>query len=313
VIIPTRSRSQLLALTLHSALGQRCVELEIIVVDDASTDDTLAMIAAVGDPRVRVISNHTAGGVSAARNRGIDEAAGRWVAFLDDDDLWAPDKLALQLDAARAAGSTWVYAGDVSIDDSLRVLSGAPPPPPEEVLAGLVRYNAVPAGASNVVVTAEALADAGPFDERLRKIEDWDMWIRLARLGPPSYDPRPLLAYRIHRGNAAVDLEPIVDEPAVLAARYGALPDRAAMHRRAAWTALRAGRRARALRHYGRAIAMGDLKSLGRAAVGVLWAGNSRSLLRLAGKGDDHRDYRSEAQAWIDPFMSTAGRQGTGQ
>ena len=101
VVIPTRDRSRLLGLTLHSVLWQRGVVVVVVVVDDGSTDDTAQTVAGLADPRVRLVRHDTAQGVSAARNRGITEAHGRWVAFLDDDDLWAPDKLACQLQAAR--------------------------------------------------------------------------------------------------------------------------------------------------------------------------------------------------------------------
>jgi glycosyltransferase involved in cell wall biosynthesis len=97
VVVPTRNRSALLELTLRSVLCQRDVDLELIVVDEGSTDDTPTMLAAVADSRLRVIRNDTPRGVSAARNRGAASARADWVAFLDDDDLWAPDKLTRQL------------------------------------------------------------------------------------------------------------------------------------------------------------------------------------------------------------------------
>jgi len=186
VVIPTRNRSRLLALTLHSVRWQRGVDLEVLVVDDGSADDTAETVAGLADPRIRLLRHDRPQGVSAARNRGIAAAGGAWVAFLDDDDLWAPDKLARQLEAAHQTGRTWVYTGEVSMDERLRILDGRPPAPPEQVLERLVRHNAVPAGASNVVVQADTLARAGAFDTRLRNNEDWDLWIRLARIGPPG-------------------------------------------------------------------------------------------------------------------------------
>jgi glycosyltransferase involved in cell wall biosynthesis len=164
VVIPTHNRSGLLALTLRSALRQHGVDLEVVVVDDGSTDGTAAAVERLADPRVRMVRHATPLGVSSSRNAGIAEARGRWVAFLDDDDLWAPDKLARQLEAAEAARRSWVYAGTVNVDDRLRVLEGGPPPPPERVPELLNRYNPVPAGASNVMVRADALGRVGGFD-----------------------------------------------------------------------------------------------------------------------------------------------------
>src|SRR5690348_694187 len=94
VVIPTRNRWDLLSRSgLSAALMQEDVDVEIIVVDDGSTDETPARLAALEDPRVTVIRHDQPRGVAAARNRGIAAARGEWLAFLDDDDLWAPDKL----------------------------------------------------------------------------------------------------------------------------------------------------------------------------------------------------------------------------
>ena len=97
----------MLAMTLRSVLRQQSVDLEVIVVDEASTDDTASMLAAVNDTRVSIIRHDTPHGLSAARNHGAFEARGQWLAFVDDDDLWAPDKLVRQIEAAEQAGRDW--------------------------------------------------------------------------------------------------------------------------------------------------------------------------------------------------------------
>ena len=117
VVIPTRNRRRLLALALASVLDQRGVRLEVIVVDEASTDDTVEMVRSIADPRVRLVRHAVPLGKSAARNRGIAESVGDWIAFLDDDDLWAPDKLRLQLQALRAERRAWAYTGAVNMTD----------------------------------------------------------------------------------------------------------------------------------------------------------------------------------------------------
>ena len=106
-------------------------------MDEASTDDTPAVIASLGDPRIRVIRHSRAQGVSAARNRGVTEARADWIAFLDDDDLWAPTKLALQLRAARESRTSWVYVGHVNINVHYRVTGGEPPLAPDELVKQL--------------------------------------------------------------------------------------------------------------------------------------------------------------------------------
>ena len=87
VVIPTRNRSALLSRTLRSALRQEHVEFEVIVVDEASSDDTPALLSAVGDSRVRVLRHEMPRGLSGARNHGAEHARAEWLAFLDDDDL----------------------------------------------------------------------------------------------------------------------------------------------------------------------------------------------------------------------------------
>jgi glycosyltransferase involved in cell wall biosynthesis len=303
VVIPTRDRSRLLALTLRSVLWQREADFEVVVVDDGSGDDTARLVTSVADVRVRLVRQDVQRGVGAARNRGIAAARGSWIAFLDDDDLWAPDKLARQLDAARLDGRAWVYAGGVNVDQYLRVLEGGPPPPPQRVVELLGRYNPVPVGASNVIVRADLLERAGPFDPDLRRTEDWDMWIRLARLGPPGWACRPLVAYRMHpASNAFLDTDRMLAEAAVLARRYDIPVDRAAQYRRAAWTCLRAGRRRRALGYYAQAVRAGDVGSTARAAVALLPAAARGTYLRrpFRDRGSRTGRWSAEAQAWLD-------------
>jgi glycosyltransferase involved in cell wall biosynthesis len=198
VIIPTRNRSKLLELSLRSVLWQRNVDIETIVVDDGSTDDTPQLLQRLGD-RIRVVRHERSQGVSAARNRGIAEAHGEWVAFLDDDDLWAPDKLELQLQALRCSDRRWAYAGAVEITKDNRVFAGRPPASPETVVEELSIRNMLPAGSSNVIVWKAWLSTETTFDGRLYHSADWDLWIRLARRGPPACVSKPLVAYRSTR------------------------------------------------------------------------------------------------------------------
>jgi peptidoglycan/xylan/chitin deacetylase (PgdA/CDA1 family) len=314
VIVPTRNRKDLLWVTLRTVLAQRGVDLDVVVVDDASTDGTADAVRGLDDPRVRLIRQQASAGVSAARNRGIAEASGAWIAFLDDDDLWSPDKLVRQLETATREARGWAYTGDVNVDRNLHVLTALPPPTPETVMRSLSRYNPVPTGASNVVVRADLLRRVGVFDPRLRRTEDWDLWIRLAQTGPPSLVNAPLVAYRFHAANVADDTDSILAEPEALAERYGIPIDRAAVRRRAAWTCLRAGRRRAAVRHYAHAVAMGDLASIGRAAIALTHpaVGSERVFVLQRGPRTDE-SWRAEAQAWLDDvrmFAPKAARKG---
>ena len=262
VVVPTRNRSRLLAVALHGVLRQRGVDLEVIVVDEASTDDTPALLAGLGDPRVRTVRHATPRGVSTARNRGAAEARGDWVAFTDDDDLWAPDKLARQLQAAQAAGRDWAYTGSVNIGERFGVVHGLPPPPPEEVVAALPHYNAIPGGGSNVVIRREALLRAGPFDTRLRNTEDWEMWIRLAKAGPPAWVCSPLLAYRVHGANSSLDITEILRGAQLIEELHHTTADWGRLHRWLAESCLRTGQRRAALWQFARAALRGQTRAV---------------------------------------------------
>jgi glycosyltransferase involved in cell wall biosynthesis len=293
VIIPTRDRYDYLRLTLRSALRQRDVDLEVIVVDDGSADATARKVLDLRSDRVRVLRNAVSLGESGARNRGIEASAGRWIAFLDDDDLWAPDKLACQLEEINRTGAGWAYAGDVVVDDDLNVLHGTPPPPPEQVLRDLRRHNAVPSGASNVLVEASMLSRVGPFDVDLRRTADWDMWLRLARVGSPAGVSRPLVANRVHPGNVSREMGSMMGELDVIAARYGIPVDRPRHYRWAAWVSLLEGRRTDAVRCYVRAATAGDLRSIGRAVVAIVDQ-------RYAARAADRTVRASEETGWVD-------------
>lgn len=275
VVIPTHDRSKLLHRTVQCALRQRDVDLQVVVVDDGSRDDTPAVVARLGDPRVTLVRNARPEGVSAARNRGIGMAAGEWIALLDDDDLWAPHKLASQLREARRLSRCWACAGSVTVNDTLEIVAGRPPMTDEAMLRELPRRNVVPAGASNVIARRSAIVAVGGFDRELRHIADWDLWIRLGRLGPPAVVCEPLVAYQLHATNASADAGAIAAELSRVEARYrersrGARIDRAFAYRWAAWHYLIAGRPARAIRAYARAIMAGDVASLARVLAALL-------------------------------------------
>jgi glycosyltransferase involved in cell wall biosynthesis len=298
VVIPTRNRRRRLAISLRSALAQRDVDLEILVVDDGSTDRTGEVVDGIPDPRVRWLRHETPGGVSAARNTGIAAARGRWIAFLDDDDVWAPTKLVQQLDAMRTSERRWSYVGAVIVDDELRVVAGAPPPSPDEVIRTLDRYNSVPGSASSVLVAADLLSAAGPFDEGLTSSEDWDMWIRLARAGPPDWHTGPLVAISYHGSNASRDTDEMLRQLSIVADRYGITVDRVRHYRWAAWQAMLEHRRVDAVRYYARSVRAGDIGSIGRALVAFLDPDYASSRMR-SGRRQQHDAWIGEAIAWL--------------
>jgi glycosyltransferase involved in cell wall biosynthesis len=314
VVIPTRNRRQLLRFALASVLEQRGVRLEVIVVDEASTDGTAAMVRSIADPRLHLLRNDVRLGKSAARNRGIAETRGEWIAFLDDDDVWAPDKLHLQLEALRATARTWSYTGAVNISVDHHVLGGAPPEPPDAVAAALHRVNSVPGGCSSVIVNRTVLPQQA-FDSRYRLCEDWDLWIRLARGGPPAWVPQPLVGYRVHGGNSSEDTRRFLAELEMIEQQYGGPVDRVVFYRHLARVSLRMNRQWRALWFYVRAAALDRRDYLGGGfltdASEVLGAAWARVFRRFGVLGrarsnkldsDPHSRWKSEARRWLEPF-----------
>jgi glycosyltransferase involved in cell wall biosynthesis len=201
VVIPTRDRWSLLGRSLRGALAQEHVTLEVIVVDDGSKTDAPPALLPSPDPRVVVCRSDVSRGVANARNAGIERASGDWIAFLDDDDLWAPGKLHAQLDRARAAPADFVYSAAVVVDASLAATRLLPPPTPAELEASIAVQNAIPAGQSNVLAKTHLVRELGGFDERLSMIADWEMWIRLAAAGTPQSCPDVHVAWVIHDTN----------------------------------------------------------------------------------------------------------------
>jgi glycosyltransferase involved in cell wall biosynthesis len=266
VVIPTQGRWRLLRRTLAGALSQRGVELEVVVVDDASSDETAEGLVELGDRRIRPIRHHVSRHVAAARNAGIAAASGEWIAFLDDDDLWAPNKLCGQLAAAAGQKADFAWCAGLVVDTQCSILETWPARNPDEILGLLLRGNWMPAGASNVVARAEVIRDLGGFDEELRHFADWDLWIRLAAAGRGAACPDALVAYVRHPQNMILtDTRGVVRELRALAAkhrvaadRYGVrpdrvLPDEAGVFRWLGATQARSGRRARAAAYYLRA------------------------------------------------------------
>ena len=298
VVIPTRDRPRTLAAAVVSACGQREVDVETIVVDDGDEVRTAQVLAAIGDPRVRLIRSEDRSGVAAARNAGIDAARGPWVAFLDDDDAWAPTKLAEQLATVRQAGATWAYTGYVTVDAELRVRGGHPPAPPGEVVRDLRQHNAVPAGGSSVVVRRDALDAAGRFDPSLATSEDWDLWLRLAEVGPLAGVARPLVALREHGAMASRRIERVLADVEIVAGRHRLSVDRVRHLRWAAWMRLEEGDVGGALRLYARAVRHGDLASLGRVGVAVLRPGVARRARRPVDP-----TWADAGQRWCDDLL----------
>ena len=203
VVIPTRNRwATLEAYGLAAALCQEGVDLEVVVVDDGSTDETARRVAALGDSRVRIVRHEHGNGVARARNAGVAAARGEWIAFLDDDDVWAPNKLRAQLDAAARAAADFVYSVAVHLDEDLRVIAAFAPPSAMGLRATLVSGTPIAAGASNVMARRRLVERVGGFDPQLvGGVEDHECWLRMAAAAPAAATEDILVGYVQHAGS----------------------------------------------------------------------------------------------------------------
>lgn len=314
VVVPTRDRRELLLRALASALSQEDVEVAVVVVDEASSDGTREAVAQLADARVSVVAHDVPRGVAAARNAGVERIETEWVAFLDDDDVWAPDKLAAQLAAVDAVpGAGWSFTAAVVVDESLRVVGAEPAPPPESLPERLLEYNAIPGGGSSVLARTETVRDAGGFDPELSVVADWDLWIRLALRSPAAIVERPLVAYSRHSASMSANVDVRVELEHVLAKHRRSREEHGvpfAWDRWLGWRALmlrRAGRRWAPARAYA-ALSRGHRpRLLAKAAFAALWPQwlelrEGRALAEL------DPDWLAAAERWLAPLRSDGGR-----
>src|SRR6476660_5040635 len=200
VVLPTRNRSSMLMQAVSSALSQEGVQLEVIVIDEGSSDDTPERLARIDDDRLGVIRHERPKGVAPARNAAIARARGGWIAFLDDDDLWAPDNLRTQLAAAGSGAHSLSYCRRIEIDEQGFVLHLSHRVHADDLARRMLSNNVI-GGPSGVLVRTDLLERVGAFDESFSALADWDLWIRAAAGGTAVACPEPLVAYRHHAQN----------------------------------------------------------------------------------------------------------------
>lgn len=213
VVVPAFNAETTMAETLASLRAQTFRPFEVLVVDDGSTDATAAIAhrAAAEDPRIRVIAQAN-GGVASARNRGIAEARGTWIATLDADDLWHPEKLARQVAVARGSPlqPVLVYSWSRRIDEEGRALADQGRPRHRgDAFHRLLAFNFLN-NASSAMLRADAVREAGGFDVALHAAgaqgaEDIALYLRLAERGAIDVAPGFLTGYRVSAGTMSGD------------------------------------------------------------------------------------------------------------
>jgi glycosyltransferase involved in cell wall biosynthesis len=199
VIIPTYERAASLARAINSVLEQTFRDFEIIIVDDASKDNTREVVKAIGDQRIRYLRHERNQKEAGARNTGVSNARGEYVAFLDDDDEWLPDKLRRQVDLLDRSPPYVgvVYTGSIKIDRGNGKTFRVTPTKRGNLFEELLIHNCV-GTPSTILLKRKCFETVGLFDPNIVFGPDYDMWIRLAEKYHFECIPEPLIKYYIH-------------------------------------------------------------------------------------------------------------------
>src|SRR5581483_2094052 len=213
IVLPTFGRLHYLRSTIESIYRQTCPDWELLIADDGSDSQTREYLHSLtGESRVRVIWLEHTGLPAVVRNAALREARGTYVAFLDSDDLWMPQKLARQIQILQSRpGCQCSYTGFAQIDGSGQILMNAPhgqwQPREGWIFESLVVGPLLPIRTPCVLVSRELLTRCGGFDVAIRSGEDIDLWLRLALESPVAVVDEPLVQVRRHEEGYSRDWE----------------------------------------------------------------------------------------------------------
>jgi glycosyltransferase involved in cell wall biosynthesis len=212
VIMPCFNHARFLRDSAKGILGQSEPDLELIIVDDCSSDDSWEIIQAIAklDRRVKAIRHVRNQGASRSRNDGLRVATGKFIGFCDADDIWEREKLSVQMGLLQAKPEYQVTYCDTRIVDENGSPTGQrfsqrfPPPksPSGWLFPELIRGNFI--NMQSVLLRKECVVRVGCFDEGIKWVEDWWYWVKLSRHYQFLYDPAALAKYRVHRKSTSI-------------------------------------------------------------------------------------------------------------
>ncbi len=200
VIIPTYRRPDFLGKAIESVLDQTFQDFEVIIVDDASNDNTGEVVRGFVDKRIHYVCHEVNRGGAAARNTGILKAREQYIAFLDDDDEWLPEKLQLQVTVLDQSPPEvgGIYTGYTRIKRTTGESLGITLPTKRGDLSYELLVSNPLAGTTGILIRKKCLEDVGLFDEKLASFQDYDLWIRISKKFQFEYINRVLYRYYVH-------------------------------------------------------------------------------------------------------------------
>ena len=205
VIIPAYGHADFIALTVESVLAQTFADVELIVVNDGSPDDTERRLAPYAERGTLTLVSQPRAGTAAARNTGLAHASGEFIAFLDDDDLWPPDKLAWQVERLRRDPNLGMTSGTCDfIDPSGHVIGRGSSAPGRLSVERVLGGNPI-ASPGQTLVRRAVLDTVGWFDGSIWGADDWDMYLRLLAVSGGELESRLALHWRRHGSSASTD------------------------------------------------------------------------------------------------------------
>ena len=200
IIIPTYNRAKLLTEAVRSLQQQTYENIEIIIVDDCSTDDTAQAVEKLDDGRIIYVKHDVNKGGSEARNTGIKHATGDYIGFLDSDDQWQSDKLERQLAVFRENPDFGIVYTGMKVYQGSYLVKEVIPKYQGDLLTKLIESNCIYT-TSSILVKKEVLEEVGGFDSSLPSCQDWDFYLRLAQVSRFGFVEDSLVLYYLHPGD----------------------------------------------------------------------------------------------------------------
>lgn len=200
IIMAAYNAEKTIEQAIYSVLCQTYPDFELLVVNDCSTDKTAALVAAIAekDDRVRLISNEKNGGVSYTRKHGLEEARGEWIAILDSDDAWAPEKLEKQIELQEKTNAELLFTGSAFMDADGRPINWYLHAPAEVTYRQLLKQNVL--SNSSALVRKKLYAKHYAVGDEMH--EDFAIWLSILKEGRKAYGvDEPLLIYRIAKSS----------------------------------------------------------------------------------------------------------------